>query len=125
MKVEDVFKKVRVSVKKETQGEQVPWDASSLTGDFYFKPSEKQNELAALAEEKQRIEEELRHQKKNLPKLSKRKRKRKILLHLRRNQVPLLTKLAIPKISDAFASKMTRGQNILFSDSVSNFIKKV
>ena len=34
--VEQVFKKVRVSVMSNTSGKQVPWESSSLTGDFYF-----------------------------------------------------------------------------------------
>ena len=36
IKLEDVFKKVRVAVEGETQGSQVPWENSSLKGDFYF-----------------------------------------------------------------------------------------
>ncbi len=35
-KVEDVFKRVRVAVMERTNNRQVPWEASSLTGDFYF-----------------------------------------------------------------------------------------
>jgi formylglycine-generating enzyme required for sulfatase activity len=34
--VEQVFKHVRVGVMSATSGKQVPWEASSLTGDFYF-----------------------------------------------------------------------------------------
>jgi formylglycine-generating enzyme required for sulfatase activity len=34
--VEQVFKHVRVSVMNTTGGKQVPWELSSLTGDFYF-----------------------------------------------------------------------------------------
>lgn len=36
MKIEDVFKRVRIEVMKESEGKQVPWESSSLTGDFYF-----------------------------------------------------------------------------------------
>ena len=36
MKVEDVFKQVRVAVRKESQGKQIPWESTSLEGDFYF-----------------------------------------------------------------------------------------
>jgi polar amino acid transport system substrate-binding protein len=36
LKIEDVFKKVRVMVMSETNNKQVPWESSSLTGDFYF-----------------------------------------------------------------------------------------
>jgi len=35
-KVEEVFKTVRISVMERTNQRQVPWEASSLTGDFYF-----------------------------------------------------------------------------------------
>jgi len=35
-KVEDVFKRVRIAVMERTNEKQVPWEASSLTGDFYF-----------------------------------------------------------------------------------------
>ncbi len=38
MKVEDVFKEVRRSVRKESQGKQVPWESTSLEGDFFFMP---------------------------------------------------------------------------------------
>lgn len=34
--IEQVFKEVRRSVLKTTSGKQVPWDSTSLTGDFYF-----------------------------------------------------------------------------------------
>ena len=34
--VEQVFKRVRVGVMGATAGKQVPWESSSLTGDFYF-----------------------------------------------------------------------------------------
>lgn len=38
LKIEDVFKQVRSGVRESTQGKQVPWEASSLEGDFYFRP---------------------------------------------------------------------------------------
>ena len=34
--VEQIFKHVRVGVMSATAGKQVPWESSSLTGDFYF-----------------------------------------------------------------------------------------
>jgi len=34
--VETMFKRVRVGVQQETQDRQIPWESSSLTGDFYF-----------------------------------------------------------------------------------------
>ncbi len=38
LKAEDVFKQVRIGVARASNGAQVPWEASSLTGDFYFQP---------------------------------------------------------------------------------------
>lgn len=39
--VEQVFKKVRKDVQSETGGKQMPWESSSLIGDFSFNPSTK------------------------------------------------------------------------------------
>jgi formylglycine-generating enzyme required for sulfatase activity len=36
LKIEDVFKQVRSAVRQETDGKQIPWESSSLEGDFYF-----------------------------------------------------------------------------------------
>ena len=38
--VEHMFKQVRVAVMADTKDQQVPWESSSLTGDFYFAPSQ-------------------------------------------------------------------------------------
>jgi len=34
--IERILKKVRIDVRKETEGQQTPWESSSLIGDFYF-----------------------------------------------------------------------------------------
>jgi hypothetical protein len=36
LKVEEVFKQVRAAVRRDSQGRQVPWESTSLEGDFYF-----------------------------------------------------------------------------------------
>lgn len=36
--LEDVFKRTRVTVRKSSNGKQIPWESSSLEGDFYFRP---------------------------------------------------------------------------------------
>ena len=36
LKIEELLKQVRIAVMAETNHKQVPWEASSLTGDFYF-----------------------------------------------------------------------------------------
>jgi formylglycine-generating enzyme required for sulfatase activity len=36
-KLEDVFKQVRLEVRRASEGKQTPWTSSSITGDFYFR----------------------------------------------------------------------------------------
>jgi uncharacterized caspase-like protein len=38
LRIEDVFKRTRFAVRQETGGRQVPWENTSLEGDFYFVP---------------------------------------------------------------------------------------
>lgn len=53
LKIEEVFKRVRRQVYAETDGKQVPWESSSLIGDFYFAggagPSVSASSLAAIS----------------------------------------------------------------------------
>jgi uncharacterized caspase-like protein len=37
-KIEDVFKRVRLNVRRASKGAQVPWESTSLEDDFYFVP---------------------------------------------------------------------------------------
>jgi hypothetical protein len=37
-KIEDVFKRVRLAVRRSSNGEQIPWESTSLEEDFYFHP---------------------------------------------------------------------------------------
>jgi len=55
VKIEDVFKQVRIDVVNDSGKKQVPWESSSLTGDFYFNTDRgitvvKQKKLAVEAE---------------------------------------------------------------------------
>lgn len=51
-KVEDVFKRVRSAVRRESKDKQVPWEATSLEGDFYFiAPTDKAPSASAALEE--------------------------------------------------------------------------
>jgi hypothetical protein len=47
--IETVFKRVRQKLDSETGGKQVPWESSSLKGDFYFVPSGEQVESPPAA----------------------------------------------------------------------------
>ena len=37
-RIEDVFKRVRLQVRRKSEGRQVPWESTSLEDDFYFDP---------------------------------------------------------------------------------------
>jgi uncharacterized caspase-like protein len=37
LRIEDVLKRTRIAVKEKTNGQQVPWENTSLDGDFYFR----------------------------------------------------------------------------------------
>lgn len=53
-KIEDVFKRVRFNVRKQSQGRQIPWESTSLEDDFYFNDGVKftiRPPVAAPAEE--------------------------------------------------------------------------
>jgi hypothetical protein len=56
-KIEDVFKRVRLAVRLQSHGRQIPWESTSLEGDFYFippptsdKPSDDQLDQLAQAD---------------------------------------------------------------------------
>lgn len=45
-KIEDVFKRVRLSVRRKSAGAQIPWESTSLEEDFYFLPPEQLKTLS-------------------------------------------------------------------------------
>ena len=47
LSVEEVFKQVRMEVSRKSGGEQIPWENSSLLGEFYFNPTSEQAKLPA------------------------------------------------------------------------------
>jgi uncharacterized caspase-like protein len=57
-RIEDVFKRVRLQVRRQSQGRQIPWESTSLEEDFYFDTGKKSEVLperdqqAAFAAEK-------------------------------------------------------------------------
>ena len=69
-KVEDIFKRVRLAVRRQSKGMQIPWESTSLEEDFYFQPpeelrkaaEEERNRRIATEREAARKEEELRKQ---------------------------------------------------------------
>ena len=57
-KIEDVFKRVRLAVRRTSRGAQIPWESTSLEEDFYFLPPESLRKLSQEEEERE-FEEEL------------------------------------------------------------------
>ena len=57
LRIEDVFKRVRIAVQARTENRQNPWDASSMTGDFFFTPP-----AQAAVPVDLRVREEVRHE---------------------------------------------------------------
>lgn len=57
-KIEDVFKRVRLNVRRLSKGQQIPWESTSLEQDFYFFPAVGARKLAPEELERQ-FEEEL------------------------------------------------------------------
>jgi len=55
--IEQVFKKCRRRIDRATNGKQIPWESTSLTGDFYFSTKGKDNRFK---EEQARLERERR-----------------------------------------------------------------
>lgn len=49
--LEQVFKNVRRSVEEHTNGDQIPWESSSLKGDFFFVNQPTESEKVTLSEE--------------------------------------------------------------------------
>ena len=68
--MEQIFKEVRKEVIDETHDQQIPWESSSLIGDFYFMIEGKmtvttaplQGESAELEKERERLQEEEREE---------------------------------------------------------------
>ncbi|MBL0143523.1 MAG: caspase family protein [Betaproteobacteria bacterium] len=52
-KIEDVFKRVRLGVRRASNGRQIPWESTSLEEDFYFLPPEQLRKLSREEEERE------------------------------------------------------------------------
>ncbi len=51
-KIEDVFKRVRLNVRRKSEGQQIPWESTSLEQDFYFLPPSRPQKLTPEEAEK-------------------------------------------------------------------------
>jgi len=61
LKIEEVFKQVRAAVRRDSGGQQTPWESTSLEGDFYFHPVDQAaGEATRKQQEQARVEELVR-----------------------------------------------------------------
>lgn len=74
-KVEDVFKRVRLHVRRRTHGRQIPWESTSLEEDFWFVPPRTLAAAAQAEAERERKEREAVLEKQRLAEEAERKRK--------------------------------------------------
>ena len=74
-KVEDVFKRVRLQVRRRTNGQQIPWESTSLEEDFFFVPPRALAVQAELELERLRKEQEAAREKQRLAEEAERQRK--------------------------------------------------
>ena len=59
--IEDVFKQVRVGVRRDSGGKQTPWESTSREGDFYFhSPDTSANDAANARQEQERLDAAVR-----------------------------------------------------------------
>ncbi len=57
-RIEDVFKRVRLNVRRRSNGQQIPWESTSLEDDFYFIPPKELKRISD-AEAKRLFDQEL------------------------------------------------------------------
>lgn len=74
-KVEDVFKRVRLHVRRRTNGQQIPWESTSLEEDFWFVPPRQLAVVAEAEAERERKQQEAAREKQRLAEEAERKRK--------------------------------------------------
>ncbi len=74
-KIEDVFKRVRLHVRRTSMGQQIPWESTSLEEDFYFVPPRALATQAALDADRERKEEDALREKRRIAAEAELKRK--------------------------------------------------
>jgi len=84
LSIEQMFKKVRASLGKKTAGGQIPWELSSLQGDFYFMPAGSGRQAVSAVPEQSAAADELRAERARLEAEREQLRKEKDLLEQRK-----------------------------------------
>lgn len=74
-KIEDVFKRVRLAVRRRSDGIQIPWESTSLEQDFWFIPPQSLLALAAEEAERERREALAREERRRAEEEAERQRR--------------------------------------------------
>ena len=77
-KIEDIFKRVRLHVRRRTNGQQIPWESTSLEEDFYFLPPKALSSAAEEAAERERQQEIAAREKRRAAAEAERKHQQEI-----------------------------------------------
>jgi hypothetical protein len=97
-KIEDVFKRVRLAVRRKSNGQQVPWESTSLEDDFWFIPPPALQKIAleeaerhrqvleAERQRQQRIAKAQREEAERLKREAEAERQRQAAAELRRRE---------------------------------------
>lgn len=78
LQIEDVFKGVRKDLGRKTGGQQIPWELSSLEGEFYFKPEK--GHQTAVKQETEALNDELQAERLKIEEEREKLQKEKELL---------------------------------------------
>lgn len=79
-KIEDVFKRVRLHVRRRSNGQQIPWESTSLEDDFYFVPPRSLSTLSAEEAESERRQEMVLREKRRAEEKAERKHQQELAL---------------------------------------------
>lgn len=117
-KIEDVFKRVRLNVRKQSQGRQIPWESTSLEDDFFFNDGVK---YTIKAEDLEKMAATA------LAKVSEKDRAAESLRLQEIQKIAALTKVPDPKLSKeqarelAFKAEKAAWDNIKSSSNADDF----
>jgi hypothetical protein len=102
LRIEDVFKRVRVSVERSTGGNQQPWENTSLKGDFSFVEggTDLHERRAMEAEERVRLAEEKAHRAEQLAAEAEEKARQQVAMAPRPQATPRKQLPGKPVVAD-------------------------
>jgi hypothetical protein len=111
--IELMFKQVRNGVMADTGGRQIPWESSSLRGEFAFRPGATPGVAEAVAEAVQREREARRPELEKLQAALERQRKQLVALGLRPvAAAPSAPAGRLPRPGDSWTYRLSEAQRV-------------